>query len=120
MLTLGLLSVVLVIVFTVLAGGLESQGRAEHVELASSVARETMERIKTQPFLITEGSFDGQVPTPQTSLGFPPDPYPRIKRGPDFFVKVDVEAVDERVWHVAVRVSTADRVMTSMESLLRR
>lgn len=120
MLTLGLLSIVFVIVFTVLIGGLQMQTRAESVEVASSIAREMLERIKTLPFSVSEGSFDGRVPTPTTTLDFPPAPYPAVERGTLYYVKVDVVARDERLWHVTVSVSTADRLMTSVESFLRR
>lgn len=120
MLALGLLSIVLVLVFTVLAGGLQMQGRAESVEMASSVAREQLERIKTHPFAIVAGTFDGQVPDPVTSGGFPPSPYPSVQRGSEYFLKVEVQPVDQRLWHIAVTVSTRDREVTSMESLLRR
>ncbi|MFA7481870.1 MAG: type II secretion system protein [Vulcanimicrobiota bacterium] len=120
MLTLGLLSIVFVIVFTVLIGGLQMQTRAESVEVASSIAREMLERIKTLPFSVSEGSYDGRVPNPPTALDFPPAPYPAVERGALYYVKVDVVARDERLWQVSVSVSTADRLMTSVESFLRR
>lgn len=119
MLCIGLLAVLMVFVFSVIVGGLQMQTRAESVEQASSVAREQIESIKARPFEIIEGSFDGKAGSPALD-GFPPPPYPSVIRGAEYFLSVDVVAVDERVWYCKVAVETSDRRMTTMETYLKR
>lgn len=93
--TMAVLSVV-----ALFTSGLRMKTKLSQVALATEIARETMERIKSQGFttLPPVGStFDGSLPTPQTLSGFPPAPYPTIRRdGRDYFVVVAVSEVTGR------------------------
>ncbi len=116
---LGMISTVLVIVFTVLIGGLRMQERAELVEQGSSLIREQLEEIKAHPFSIQEGHFDGRAGDP-TVNGFPPPPYPSGERGRELWLEIQVEAHDERIWYVRVTAMSEDQQMTSIETMLAR
>ena len=119
MLCIGLLAILMVFVFSVIIGGLQMQTRAESVEQASSVAREQIENLKARPFETVEGTFDGKAGSPALN-GFPPPPYPSVTRGADYFIRVEVAAVDERVWYCKVTVESRDHKMTTMETHLKR
>jgi hypothetical protein len=119
-LCLGLFAVVVVVLFSVIGGGISMQRKAEVVELASSVARQQIEGIKSEPGKVVEGVFDGRTPTAPTAQGFPPEPYPKVQRGRDFWTLVEVSASDDRLWYLRVRVFSDDGELTAMETLLKR
>ncbi len=119
-LCLGLFAIVIVALFTVISGGIGMQRKAEVIELASSVARQQIEALKAEPAIIEEGTFDGRLPDPATSTGFPPAPYPTVHRGRDFWPLVEVQSRDERLWYVRVRIFTSEGEATSMETFLKR
>lgn len=116
---LGLFGVVIVALFTVIGGGLGMQSRAEVVELASSVARQQIEAIKEKPFEVTEGSFDGRLPTAMVG-GFPPPPYPSLDRGRTFWTRVETRREGSRLWYLRVQVFSDEGEVTSMETYLKR
>lgn len=116
---LGLFAVAIVALFTAMIGGIGMQSKAEVVELASSVARQQIEAIKASPGTVREGSYDGRLPTLRTG-NFPPSPYPTVQRGRDFWLLLDVQARDERLWYIRVRVLSSQGEETSMETFLKR
>lgn len=118
-LTLGLLTVVLVVVFTVMIGGLKMQQRAEGVEHASSVAREQIEALHAVPFSIVAGEFKGSEGDMAID-NFPPPPFPSADRGQEFFVDLEIEEFDERIWSVHVTIRSDSELMTTLETLIKR
>lgn len=119
-LSLGLFAMVIVALFTVLIGGIGMQKKAEILELASSVARQQVEAMKSDLGQIVEGVYDGRIPTPATGAGFPPAPYPKVVQGREFWTLVEVSAFDSRLWSIRVRVFSSAGEETSMETLLKR
>lgn len=119
MLTLAIFAVLAVSLVLVLTGGLKLLGYSERSDLATSLAKEMVERIQERSVEPVAGVFDGRVPTAQ-DVGFPPTPYPVKTVGRDYAYVVTVISQDERLWHLQVEVYEDERRAASLESLFRK
>lgn len=111
-LAVGLVAVALLSLMSVFLSGVEMAGRSRDVNLATELARQTLEQLrfnvrKAGLDCIPAGtySYDGRLPTPSTGaapLQFPPAPYPGS--GPFKVIVTGEELNPGRLKAVAVEV----------------
>ncbi len=116
-LALGLTTLILLAVFYVMIGSLQSFQRAEEVSVVRALAREEIERVKERNVPLVAGLFDGSVPTPQLD-GFPPPPYPVSADG--YTVVVNSVAMDERLFSLVVEIYEGKQRLTSLETVVKK
>ncbi len=71
MVTVGLLAVALLAVIGVFTGGLDLMARSQEISAATDVARELLERVKSQGVSFIPGPpavFDGRAPDPRVGV----------------------------------------------------
>lgn len=108
MVSVGLLSMVLLLLVGVFVAGLQLMQRSEVHTAASTIGREILETIKDEgayaALPLQNANFNGLNPDAKID-GFPPDPYPRATRdGREFVIRVEVLHQSPRMAAVLVTV----------------
>jgi prepilin-type N-terminal cleavage/methylation domain-containing protein len=78
---LGILSIALLGLVATFTSGLKLAQVSNEVTTATTVGQEFLELVKARGYTQTAtGTYDGRVPDPAASVGFPFAPYPTVKR----------------------------------------
>ena len=79
----GILAIAILAIAGMFTHGIVMLGQSRQVTDATNAGQACLERITARgPEGISEGVFDGRVPTPANSdAQFPPQPYPRTEQG---------------------------------------
>jgi hypothetical protein len=119
MMVLGLLAIVMTGLFILMAHSLFALSHAEQHQQAVSAGRYLIESMKERDVSFQIGVFDGRIPT-DTIDGFPPPPYPSVVHGREYWFVVETTEVSDRLLGMVVKVVDEDRVVTQIETVLKK